>query len=136
MGDDLILGRLPTSETESVSARAGISATLPAWHPSGFRVGAFSYGAGSVTVSYKNAASDQQFVIAQKASNWDSATLLSEYVYPNNETYETISSAGTTISTYGKNSATWVSGGLWYKLTSDGSLTTSQIVNIATSMQS
>ena len=125
-----------TIQLRMASSRSGITATLPAWQPSGFRLGTFSYGSGSVSVNYKNAMNGQQFTIAQKASNWDSNTLLSEYVYPNNETYDTISSAGTTIYTYGNNSATWVSGGIWYKLTSDGSLTTSQIVNIATSMQS
>lgn len=118
-----------------VSSRAGIAATLPAWQPSGFKLGTFNYGPGTVTVSYKNL-DGSHFSIAQSSSSWDSKTLLSEYVYPNNETYDTINSAGTTIYTYGKDNATWVSGGIWYKLTSDGSLSTSQIVNVATSMQS
>jgi len=117
------------------SSRAGISATLPAWQPSGFKLGTFNTGPGNLTVSY-NSPTGQEFSINQSASNWDSNTLLSDYVYPNNETYETLSSAGTTIYTYGKNNATWVSGGIWYKLTSNGDLSNSQIVNIATSMQS
>lgn len=117
------------------ASRAGISATLPAWQPSGFKLGTFSTGQGSLTVSYSSAGG-QQFTITQSSSNWDSSTLLSEYVYPNNETYDTLTSAGTTIYTYGKNNATWVNGGIWYKLTSNGSLSNSQIVNIATSMQS
>ena len=117
------------------SSHAGINATLPAWQPSGFQVGALTSGPGSVTVSYKSK-SGQQFTIAQSSSNWDSSTLLSEYVYPHNETYDTVSAAGSTIYTYGNNDATWVNNGIWYKLTSNGSLSTSQIVNIATSMQS
>lgn len=117
------------------ASRAGISATLPAWQPSGFRLGTFSTSPGNLTISY-NSPAGQEFTITQSASNWDSTTLLSDYVYPNNETYQTLSSAGTTIYTYGNNDATWVSGGIWYKLTSNGSLSNSQIVNIATSMQS
>ena len=117
------------------ASRAGISATLPAWQPSGFKLGAFSTGPGNLTVSYNNP-TGQEFTIAQSASNWDSITLLNDYVYPNNETYQTLSSAGTIIYTYGNNNATWVSGGIWYKLTSNGDLSNSQIVNIATSMQS
>lgn len=118
------------------SSRAGINATLPAWQPSGFKLGTFAYGPGSVTVKYQNQSSGQTFTIAQTASSWDSSALLSDFVYPNNNTYDTISAAGNTIYTYGKNNATWVSGGIWYKLTTDGDLSTSQIVNIATSMQS
>lgn len=117
------------------SSHAGINATLPTWQPSGFQLGTLSSGPGSVTVSYESK-TGQRFSIAQNSSNWDSSTLLSEYVYPNNETYNTVSAAGSTIYTYGNNNATWVNNGIWYKLTSDGSLSTSQIVNIATSMQS
>jgi len=117
------------------SSKAGLNATLPAWQPSGFTVGTFSYGPGMLTVSYHSRVSPSAYSIVQTASSWNSSTLLSEYVYPNNETYNTISSAGTTIYTYGDNDATCVSGGIWYKLTSHGALSTSQIVNIATSMQ-
>jgi hypothetical protein len=116
------------------SSKAGINATLPAWQPSGFRVGTFAYGPGTVTVKYSSPASGSHFSIVQTASKWDSATLLSEYVYPNNSTYDVITSNGTTIYTYDSSSATWVRGGIWYKLTSDDGLSTSQIVNIATSM--
>ena len=118
-----------------VSSQAGINATLPAWQPSGFKLGTLTAGAGSVDANYTSVGG-QTFSIAQKSSNWDSNTLLNEYVYPNNETYDTLNSAGTTIYTYGKNNATWVSGGIWYRLTSNGELSNSQIVNIATSMQS
>lgn len=118
------------------SSRSGINATLPAWQPSGFRVGTFAYGPGNVTVTYTNPVSGGSYTIAQAASSWDSATLLSDYVYPHNETYDTLTSGGNTIYTYGNNDATWVSGGIWYKLTSSGNLSNSQIVNIATSMQS
>ncbi len=117
------------------ASRAGINATLPAWQPSGFTLGSFTSGPGNLTVSYKSPGG-QEYTIAQSASSWDSTSLLSNYVYPNNETYDTISSAGTTIYTYGSNNATWVNGGIWYKLTSNGNLSNSEIVNIATSMQS
>lgn len=116
-------------------SRSGINATLPVWQPSGFKLGTFSYGPGTMTISYRNQ-SGQEFTITQSSSNWDSTALLSNYVYPSNATYDTLSSAGTTIYTYGQNNATWVNGGIWYKLTSNGSLSNSEIVNIATSMQS
>jgi hypothetical protein len=115
------------------SARSGVNATLPAWQPSGFHLGTFAYGPGHLTVNYTNSAG-QNFSIAQATSSLDSNTLLSDYVYPNNETYNTILAHGNTIYTYGNNDATWVNGGIWYKLTTHGSLSTSQLINIATSM--
>ena len=117
-----------------VAARAGISASLPHWQPDGYRIAKFSYGSGNVTVSFVSPAADRSFSLTQSASNWNSATLLSEYVYPNNSSYNTITSAGTTIYTYGSNNATWVNGGIWYKLDTNGALSTSQIVRIAESM--
>ncbi len=116
------------------SSQAGINATLPSWQPSGFRLGTFAYGPGTVTVHYNNTADNTGFSVIQVASTWNSATLLDKYVYPNNESYDTLTSAGSTIYTYGNNDATWVSNGIWYRLTSNGSLSNSQIVNIATSM--
>jgi hypothetical protein len=115
------------------SSRAGISATLPKWQPQGFSVGSFAYAPSTVTVNFKN--TDQaKFSLTQTASNWDSAALLSDYVLPHADTYDTIQSQGNTIYTYGNNQATWVSGGLWYQLNTNGSLSTSQIVELASSM--
>lgn len=116
------------------SSRAGISASLPTWQPEGFTIGKFSYAPGTVTLSFRGNDPDQHFTLMQTASNWDSAALLSDYVLPNNDTYNAIQSGGTTIYTYGDNNATWVSSNIWYKLTTNGSLTTSEIVHIATSM--
>lgn len=123
-----------TIELKLASSRSGVNASLPAWQPSGFHLGTFAYGPGTVTVKYNNPASGQHFDITQTASNWNSSSLLSDYVYPHNETYDTILSNGTTIYTYGQQNATWVNGGIWYRLTSDGTLSPDQIVNIATSM--
>ncbi|HVU59616.1 MAG TPA: hypothetical protein VHC98_02155 [Candidatus Saccharimonadales bacterium] len=118
------------------SARAGINASLPTWRPSGYRIGSLSYSAGKVTVSFRSTtAVGHDFSLTQTASSWDSATLLSNFVYPNNDSsYDTINAAGSTIYTYGNNNATWVSGGIWYRLTSNGNLSNSQIVRLATSM--
>lgn len=115
------------------STQAGINATLPAWQPAGFKLGALTTGPSTVNATY-HASNGQSFTISQTSSSWDSSTLLSDYVYPNNETYSTVSAGGSTIYTYGDNSATWVNKGIWYKLTTHGTLSTSQIVNIATSM--
>jgi hypothetical protein len=116
------------------SNKAGFSATLPAYKPSGYSVGKFSYSPGQVGVTYKNNASGQSFSMVQKQSGWDSRALRDDYVASKTQTYKTIESAGRTIYTYGDNNATWVNSGVWYQVTSGGSLTTEELVNLATSM--
>jgi hypothetical protein len=116
------------------SSRAGINATLPAWRPDGFRVGGFSYRQGSVTISFHDSQAARSFSVTQAASSWDSEALLSDYVAPNNENYQAFQTNGSTIYTYGQNNASWVNSGIWYRLTTDGSLSTSQVVKLAASM--
>lgn len=118
------------------SSHAGIAATMPIWQPSGFHLGDLTYSHNNVAITFVDPASSQSYTISQSPTNWDAIALLNAYVYPNNETYDTLSSGNTTIYTYGNNDATWVSGGIWYKLVSNGTLSNSQIVNIATSMRS
>ena len=117
------------------ASKSGLNATAPIWQPSGFRLGSLTATPGKVAISYENASSGQQYTVSESATQWDSNALLNNYVYPNNNSYDTITAGDTTIYTYGNNNATWIDRGIWYKLTSDGSLSTSQIVNVATSMR-
>lgn len=116
------------------SSRAGISATLPKWRPQGFSVGSFAYAPSTVTVNFKSADQARTFSLTQTASNWDSSALLSDYVLPHADTYTAVQSNGNTIYTFGNNDATWVSGGIWYQLNTNGNLSTSEIVELAASM--
>jgi len=118
------------------SSHAGMNATMPIWEPSGFSLGPLTYSHNNVAMTYTNKTSGQSYSISQSPTTWSASDLLNTYVYPNNETYDTLSAGGTTIYTYGANNATWVSEGVWYKLITNGSLSNSQIVNIATSMRS
>lgn len=116
------------------SHKAGITASLPNYRPIGFSVGKFKYSSGSVAVQYNNQSSGQSFMLSQTASNWDSQALKENFVASADKSYQVVQSAGRTIYTYGDNNATWVAGGILYKITSDGSLTSSELVNLATSM--
>lgn len=123
-----------TLQMHLASSRAGISATLPKWRPQGFSVGSFAYAPSTVTVNFKSTDQARAFSLTQTASNWDSSALLSDYVLPHTDSYTTVESEGNTIYTFGNNDATWVSGGLWYQLNTNGNLSTSQIVDLASSM--
>ncbi len=116
------------------SHKAGITASLPNYRPIGFSVGKFKYSAGSVAVQYANQSSGQNFTLTQTASHWDSQALKDNFVAAADKNYQVVQSAGRTIYTYGNDNATWVNGGIWYTIDSAGSLTSDELVNLATSM--
>lgn len=116
------------------SAKAGFHATLPGYKPSGFALGRFSYHTGNISVAFKNSASSQSFTLSQQPSNWDSQTLLENVVAVGGRQYQAIQRQGQTIYVYGDNNAAWVSGGILYELNSQGNLSTSQLLDVASSM--
>jgi hypothetical protein len=117
------------------SAKAGFHANMPGYKPAGFAVGKFNYAAGYVAVNFHSNSDNRVFNITQKVSNWNSASLLSEYVSnAAGKSYQTLDASGRTIYTYGNNNATWMDSGVWYNVTSNGALSTSQLVDLATSM--
>ena len=135
----LIIGFITYQNASSIqirlaSTRAGINATLPRWRPAGFSIGSFSYKPGAVSISFNDPVDMRSFTLTQSSSGWDATSLLNDFVVPNNETFQTIQSKNTTIYTYGENNATWINGGIWYKLTSNGSLSTSELAKLADSI--
>jgi hypothetical protein len=113
------------------SSKAGIHATLPATSPLGYSPGKVSYSAGTVGVRYTNGSSGQGFTLSQTASNWNSQSLRDSFVAVKDKRFQTLEAAGRTVYTYGDNNATWVNGGIWYNVTSDGSLTTDELLDLA-----
>jgi len=116
------------------SAAAGFHATLPGYKPSGFAIANFKYSVGNVAVNFHNAQTNTSYSLTQKNSNWDSQTLLDSYVATKSHTYQTLQSGGRTIYIYGNNDAAWVNNGIMYQVSSNGSLSTSDVLGIATSM--
>ena len=116
------------------TAHAGFHATLPGYKPSGFAMGKFSYSPGIVAVNFHSNTDNRSFNVIQKASNWDSETLLDNYVATASEQYQAFQANGETIYIYGNNNATWVNNGIWYRVTDNGSLSTNQVLQLAQSM--
>lgn len=115
------------------SSRAGIAADLPTRVPAGFSAGKFSYSPGVVSIAYTGV-DNRRFAIVQRASAWDSSALLSDYVASAQRPYQKFESAGRTIFVFANNDATWVSHGIWYQIQANGSLSTNDLINIASSM--
>ena len=116
------------------ASKSGVAATMPAYKPSGFSVGKFSYSPGVVAVNFTNSRNNSSFALVEKSTSWDSAALRDSFVATRSRTYQTIDAAGRTIYTYGNNNATWVDNGVWYQVNNQGHLTTEQLVNLAVSM--
>ena len=115
------------------SNKAGFGALLPAYSPDGYKAGKFLYSPGVVGVKFTDKTGDSYNLVQQQTA-WDSSSLLNEFVATSSQTYDIIQSAGQTIYTYGDNNATWVDGGVWYRVVSNGSLTSTDIINIAQSI--
>jgi hypothetical protein len=135
----VMTGLVATNDATSVkmylaSSKAGFTAALPNYHPAGYRVGDISYNSGVVAVDYMSNSDQRAYTLIQKASNWDSETLRESFVSQQSRDYQTVDSAGRTIYIFGNRQATWVNGGVWYLLNSNGSLSQRQLVDLASSL--
>lgn len=119
-------------ELQLAAARSGVPASMPAYKPSGFAVKGLTYSPGTVTIGFNNGS--KTFKVVQKSSNWDSETLLQNYVATSGQPYDAYQAAGRTVYVYGNGDATWVNGGIWYQVNDNGNLSKDQIINLATSM--
>jgi hypothetical protein len=119
-------------QLQIASAKAGFSAAAPLYKPEGFELDKLSYGTGSVAQVFRS--ESQSFTIRQKKSNWDSQTLLENFVSTTDEEYQGYQANGRTIYVYGNGNATWVNGGVWYQIKSTGLIPRDQLVKIASSI--
>jgi hypothetical protein len=125
----------PALSLKVASVKAGFTAKLPGYRPTGFNFGTLSYGKGNVTVSYADASDvNRRYDITQRQSNWDSQTLLTNFVESANKAYQTYQQAGRTVYLYGDNTATWVDSGIWYTVNGNSALSRDQILDLAGSL--
>ncbi len=127
---------VPNISMRIAANRAGFSASLPQYTPSGFGVaGPIKAAPGAVTVSFRSHSDDRSFEVTQKPSNWTSDSLLSSFVAANKQSYQTYQEKGKTIYIYNGSNATWVNGGVWYQVNgSNANLNSEQLVRIADSL--
>ena len=126
----------PNLAFKIASAKSGIVATVPGYMPSGFDLnGEIQTNPGSISYSLLSTQSNKSILITQSKTDWDSQTLAENYVAPKAENYLSLQAQGLTIYILGKNQATWVNRGTWYKIeSSDQSLDQDQIIRMATSL--
>ncbi len=126
---------LANLKINSASSKAGFAASLPAYQPSGFSLGDISSNPGQVAVNFiSNSDNSRNYTITEKPSNWDSSNLRDILVTNSDPQFQAVTSNGRTIYLYGLNNATWVSNGVWYTVTGNGSLSYQQLLDIANSL--
>lgn len=111
-----------------------LNATYPNYLPRNYNPTEIASENNVVTLSFENYTTKEAFSISEEKSSWDSNSLLNNFVKENyGENYTVVREQGLTIYV-GDNKATWVNGGVVYKLTiKKGSLTKKQISSIAVS---
>lgn len=136
----LILGgyitymHLPDISMKVAASRAGVDATFPNYQPDGYSLnGPITYAPGEIIINYKSNSNENGFRLTEKASNWDSQAVLDNLVTKQSENYLTFHERGVTVYTF-DNKAAWVNGGLLYTIDGDATLSSEQILRVATSM--
>lgn len=123
---------VPTIRVKLAGSRAGFDASLPSYSPAGFGLsGNIATNSGEVTLTYSSRTDDKNYRLTQTPSNWTSQALLNNFVIPSNKPYQTYEEQGKTVYIYDNSNATWIDGGIWYKLEGNANLTSDQLLRIA-----
>jgi Domain of unknown function (DUF4367) len=123
-------------QTKVAATTSGVSAQIPSYKPAGFSVSSKSVESepGKVSIRFTSNTDDKQFTLTQQTSNWSSESLLANHVLGSGKTYQTYQEKGRTIFIFDNSAATWVSGGVWYSIDGNASLTSDQLLRIASSL--
>ena len=126
---------MPDISMRVAAMQSGIDPKYPGYVPRDFSVTDMVAESGKLTLNFKNPQTSDSFSISEERSSWDSNALLSNYVKNEfGEDFATTRENGLTIYMT-NNAATWVNGGMLYKLNvTSGSLTKKQIRSIAVSL--
>lgn len=126
---------MPDISLKVAAMQTGINASYPGYVPRDYSVSSITSENGRVTIVFRNNTADSEFTIVEESSSWDSNALLKNYVKDEyGDDYTTVREQGLTLYVSGSN-ATWVNGGVLYKINANnGVLTSKQIKSIAVSL--
>lgn len=126
---------VPNLSMRVAAARAGVHGTMPGYQPAGFGLaGPIAYQPGQITIKYASRSDDRSFEVSQQSTDWNSDSLLENFIATNQATYQTFQDSGKTIYIYDNNNATWVDGGVWYRIEGKSALNNDQLLRMAVSM--
>lgn len=125
---------VPNLSMQVATARSGVQGSLPGYQPSGYGMnGPIQYNQGQIVINFKSRTDNRAFQVTQSTSQWNSDTLVENYVATNGRSYQTVQQNGKTIYIYDDN-ATWVDGGVWYRIEGESALNSDQLLRLASSL--
>jgi len=125
---------IPSLSVNLASQRAGFSAALPKYTPSGFKLsGPVEYSQGRVVLSFQSNTDDRSYEIEQKPSLLTDSELKDRVAESTNGKYQSVKSDGQAIF-ISASAATWSKDGVLYSLKGESGLSSTQIASIAKSL--
>jgi hypothetical protein len=135
LGGFIAYQRIPQLAVKVAARQAGFNAKVPSAIPSGFSFKSpVKAEKDSLTIAYNSNTDSRNFVVTQKPTTWTSESLLSSFLVNSKRQYQTYYDKGLTVFVYDTSNATWVDKGIWYTIETDGSLSSEQILSIASSI--
>lgn len=126
---------IPNMALRVAASRAGFEANMPGYRPDGFRfAGPIAYSTGQITIQFSSNTDERNYAITERETNWDSQSLLENYVKPETDLYSTFQERGLTVYIYDGSNAVWVNGGIWYTIEGNSLLNSEQLLKIASSL--
>ena len=123
---------IPNFMVKFASVRAGFSAVLPSYKPTGYTLTAVSYRPGLITMQFEGNPNTKRYSLTEQSSNWDSAVLVNSIIRPfQGSNYQKLVINGQGIYLYGNDQAAWVAKGIWFRVNGNGNLDSSQLVQLA-----
>lgn len=137
----LILGgyitylNVPSIAVRVAAARAGVDANLPRYQPPGYQFrGPVSFSSGQIVIRLDSRDENSFITITQRATDWDPATLVENYLLKKSPNYLTFQENGLTIYVYNGNNAAWINNGILYAIEGNTNLSAEQVIRMATSL--
>ena len=135
-----VIGYFVSVNTPDLSVRvaamqSGIEATYPTFVPRNYNLSSVTSDKDGIVMMHFDGPEGASFTLSEEKSAWDNEALESNYVHSTwGSNYTSIREQGITIFISGSD-ATWVNGGLVYKIDASGNnLTKKQIKSIVTSL--
>lgn len=125
----------PNLALKVAGSKAGISASLPSYMPSGWKVaGDIQANPGSIAYNLQSEDGSKKIAVSEDRTDWDSQALAENYLQSKANNYTALQAQGLTIYLY-NNQASWVNHGTWYRIEGDNhGLSQDQIIKMATSL--
>jgi hypothetical protein len=125
----------PRMALRLASNKAGFSAVMPSYLPSSYNLeGPIAYAPGQVVINFNSASDNSKLVLAERKTDWDSSSLLENYVARKTKDYLAVENQGLTVYLYNGNQASWVNRGVWYTIEGQNNLNRDQVLKIASSL--